>query len=343
MNYYQHHIGDYAAATAYLSLVEDAIYTRLLRVYYRDEKPLPTDTKAVAWLIGLRSKKEVALLDNLLPQFFMLQADGWHNQRADEEISAYREKQNKAKAAIDARWSKAKDTSPEGTDGECRNNEQDTDVLPATYERNTDVIATNNHKPITNNQQPLTNNQKTEPTTGTSPVVGSAQARATPATAPPVDNFLEPQGLATAQPAEPKPPPAEPKPPPAEPPSVAKTSAHGTRLPESWQLPRDWGEWALAERDDLTDDDVRHEAAQFADYWHAKAGKDARKADWQATWRNWIRKAHPKNRNGFALARASPPIHAQTANGDDWIRPASLHAREAARQKLFGVVIDATG
>jgi len=32
------------------------------------------------------------------------------------------------------------------------------------------------------------------------------------------------------------------------------------------------------------------EAAKFRDHWLAKAGKDARKADWMATWRNWIRR-----------------------------------------------------
>ena len=36
---------------------------------------------------------------------------------------------------------------------------------------------------------------------------------------------------------------------------------------------------------------VRTEAAKFADYWHAKAGRDAAKLDWSATWRNWCRKA----------------------------------------------------
>ena len=35
MNYYSHNIGDYAQATLHLSLVEDAIYSRLLRRYFR--------------------------------------------------------------------------------------------------------------------------------------------------------------------------------------------------------------------------------------------------------------------------------------------------------------------
>jgi len=150
MNYYQHHIGDYAAATAYLSLVEDAIYTRLLRVYYRDERPLPVDTDVVAWLVGLRTRKEKALLENLLPQFFQLQDDGWHCRRADEEISRYHDKQEKAKAAIDARWGKAKEQAPADTPAAPRGDEPDTDVSQASYDRNTDELPTNNQQPLTN-------------------------------------------------------------------------------------------------------------------------------------------------------------------------------------------------
>lgn len=70
-------------------------------------------------------------------------------------------------------------------------------------------------------------------------------------------------------------------------PSRAKTA---TRLPDDWILPKAWGEWALQERPDMAANEVRKEAEVFADYWRAKAGADARKADWQATWRNWVRR-----------------------------------------------------
>ncbi len=39
MYYYQHHIGDYAAATRHLSWLEYTAY-RCLELYYRREKPL---------------------------------------------------------------------------------------------------------------------------------------------------------------------------------------------------------------------------------------------------------------------------------------------------------------
>ena len=77
---------------------------------------------------------------------------------------------------------------------------------------------------------------------------------------------------------------------------AAQPKAHP--LPDDWQLPRTWGEWALAEYPHWTADVVRLEADKFRDHWRAKSGKDARKADWPATWRNWCRsdicqRSHP--------------------------------------------------
>lgn len=76
------------------------------------------------------------------------------------------------------------------------------------------------------------------------------------------------------------PPAAEPAPKPAEKPK------NGTRLPADWTLPPEWAVWARGKRPDL---DPAEQAEKFADFWHAKPGKDGRKLDWQATWRTWIR------------------------------------------------------
>jgi len=92
MNYYEHHIGDYAAATAHLSLIEDALFSRMLRRYYLQETPLPGDVAQVARLCGARSSEEVEAVGVVLGEFFHLEADGWHNKRADEEIARYQEK-----------------------------------------------------------------------------------------------------------------------------------------------------------------------------------------------------------------------------------------------------------
>ena len=69
-----------------------------------------------------------------------------------------------------------------------------------------------------------------------------------------------------------------------------KGDARATRLPIDWQLPMSWGKWALDEFPQLNAEFIRHEAGKFRDYWCSKP-KDATKLDWEATWRNWIRKA----------------------------------------------------
>ncbi|MFJ2456434.1 DUF1376 domain-containing protein [Pseudomonas protegens] len=67
-------------------------------------------------------------------------------------------------------------------------------------------------------------------------------------------------------------------------------SKRGSRLPEDWSLPGDWLDWALTKRPEFTAADVQAVADEFADHWRAKSGKDAAKADWLATWRNWVRR-----------------------------------------------------
>lgn len=89
MNYFEHHIGDYAEATAHLSFVEDAAYSRCIRKYYAKEKPLPVDVKAVQRLVGARTKEEKDAVDTVLSEFFVLGEDGWRNARCDADIAAF--------------------------------------------------------------------------------------------------------------------------------------------------------------------------------------------------------------------------------------------------------------
>ena len=72
----------------------------------------------------------------------------------------------------------------------------------------------------------------------------------------------------------------------------SKTQVRATRLPADWVMPAKYGNWALEEKPEWTNDKVLEVAADFKDYWTAK--KDVRgsatKLDWFATWRMWIRK-----------------------------------------------------
>lgn len=74
---------------------------------------------------------------------------------------------------------------------------------------------------------------------------------------------------------------------------IRPRSPTGSRLPADWELPEDWSNWGKGKRPEL---DIAAEGEKFRDFWHSKAGKDARKVDWKATWRNWIRNARSPDR-----------------------------------------------
>lgn len=95
MNFYKHHIGDYDADTAHLSWLEDAAYSRLMRLYYRREAPIPADLGQACRLVRATSKQEREAVDLVLREFFVLEADGWHNKRCDEEVAAAQAKAEK--------------------------------------------------------------------------------------------------------------------------------------------------------------------------------------------------------------------------------------------------------
>ncbi|WP_313622842.1 YdaU family protein [Achromobacter sp.] len=98
MNYYSHNIGDYAQATTHLSLIEDAIYSRLLRRYYAEEQPIMDNMPQVFRWVGARTEEEKEATAQILGEFFDLRDGHWHNKRADVEIAAYRVKAETAKA-----------------------------------------------------------------------------------------------------------------------------------------------------------------------------------------------------------------------------------------------------
>lgn len=79
--------------------------------------------------------------------------------------------------------------------------------------------------------------------------------------------------------------------------SYSKKAVTGTRLPEDWVLPDEWGDWAMAycQRHDLANGMpfVVEQGAMFKNYWVAKTGAGSTKRDWKATWENWIRKGLP--------------------------------------------------
>jgi uncharacterized protein YdaU (DUF1376 family) len=139
MHYYKFNIADWHLATSHLLLEEEAIYFKLVNHYYDTEQPIPVETQSVIRRLRLGNHSD--MVNSVLKEFFVLQEDGWHHDRCDQEIEKYHNKaeNNKIVGKLGGRPRKNKDleTNPQKTQTVSKNNPQET--------------LTTNHKPITNN------------------------------------------------------------------------------------------------------------------------------------------------------------------------------------------------
>lgn len=109
-------------------------------------------------------------------------------------------------------------------------------------------------------------------------------------TAPADSLFLNPDSLSLIADSPAATMSAEKSPAPGKPVTPAKK---GKRWGEGEEVPREWKLEAF-EKHHLDKAVIQKEAEAFANYWMAKAGKDATKVNWRATWRNWIARAAEK-------------------------------------------------
>jgi uncharacterized protein YdaU (DUF1376 family) len=116
---------------------------------------------------------------------------------------------------------------------------------------------------------------------------------------PEKSNEIKESSDAMAQPRQCQP---EPEPEPYKKEEAKASSKKGSRLPRDWSLPQEWADWSLAQgMDELSS---RREADRFRDYWVSAPGQRGVKLDWQAVWRNWVRKwIDERDRRGYN----SPP------------------------------------
>ncbi len=293
MNYFEHHIGDYDQATAHLTACEDGIYGRLIRWYMASEQPLPSDIKAIQRRVRAHSKEERDAVQTVLGEFFELREDGWHQHRCDSEIARFKDKQRKAKASADARWSKADRTSERNANASQENDAGD-------MRTHTERIADGMHRaPVPRLQTPDPITHPEDASYG-----GSPQSDAPPpppsdqaclqieiAGGPIVSNPQEgPKSGSGARnvgrlvPA-PSPPPFD-----GENAEILNGKAV-VPLAAAWELPTQWGEDAEALGFKVAD--VIREAEKFRQYWVSGKGAGTRRnvKGWRQCWSNWLAKA----------------------------------------------------
>lgn len=145
MHYYKFNIPDWALHTAHLSLVEEAVYRRLIDHYYDTESPIPKETHSVFRRLRLSADSDTAAM--ILAEFFTLTDDGWRHKRCDEVIAEYHRK------------------SGANQENGKKGGRPRKDALTDNPEETHSVISGNPSETLTTNQELLTTNQDNKPPT----------------------------------------------------------------------------------------------------------------------------------------------------------------------------------
>ena len=90
MNYYKHHLGDYAKDTLGLTMLEHGAYRLLLDGYYATETPIAHDEAYALAKAG--SSEEKAAVDKVLRKFFIKGTETYTHKRVELELHQYRER-----------------------------------------------------------------------------------------------------------------------------------------------------------------------------------------------------------------------------------------------------------
>jgi uncharacterized protein YdaU (DUF1376 family) len=110
MHYYKFEISVWNLHTAHLTLVEEAVYRRLIDHYYDTEQPIGNDFKGMIRRLRLDGYEDQVTI--ILNEFFTQTEDGWSNKHCDKKIKAYKnqKKANKNNGKAGGRPKKQKIT-----------------------------------------------------------------------------------------------------------------------------------------------------------------------------------------------------------------------------------------
>ena len=110
MHYYKFEISVWNLHTAHLTLVEEAVYRRLIDHYYDIEQPIGHDLKGMIRRLRLDGYEDQ--VTTILNEFFTQTEDGWSNKHCDLKIKAYKnqKKANKNNGKAGGRPKKQKIT-----------------------------------------------------------------------------------------------------------------------------------------------------------------------------------------------------------------------------------------
>lgn len=85
--WYAHSIDSYERHTAHLTMLQHGAYRLMMDHYYKLAAPLPAKLDQLHRVCRAVADEERAAVSAVLAEYFVLEDDGWHNERADAELA----------------------------------------------------------------------------------------------------------------------------------------------------------------------------------------------------------------------------------------------------------------
>ncbi len=279
MPWIRFHLYDWISGTDGMTLEQRGAYMTLLVRMYDKKAPIKEDFETLARACNCSQKKFAAIVEYLMRNDKLVETDnGLWNTRVEEELNDFADKKehiSQVRSEAGKKGAQAKNNTKQHVNNFAEaNDKQNVFFAEANAKQNQAIKNQNKNiykKTKTNvlakkeigSESLETNEQVDEPT----------EVAAVETTSEQITTGVENQPPIHEQENVPK--------------KAKRAQANrGCRLPTDFEPDYDF-----AIEEGLPPERVKVEIAKFRDFWKACAGKNAIKRDWQATWRNWVRKA----------------------------------------------------
>ncbi|GAA5094890.1 YdaU family protein [Bartonella acomydis] len=299
MPWIRFHLYDWISGTDGMTLEQRGVYITLLVRMYDKKAPIKTDFETLARTCNCSKKKFATIIEYLIRDDKLIEIDGglW-NTRVEEELKDFADKKDyisQVRSEAGKKGAQAKSNIKQHVDNFAEENvKQNNNFAEAKIKQNVFFAEANDkqNQAIKNQNKNIYKKNKT--IVLSKKEIGSENLETTDLVDEPIEcDDVDSQSEQIARSSKNQPSIHEQE-------SVPKKAKRvktdrGCRLPADFEPDYDF---ALAEG--LPPERIKIEIAKFQDYWNAKAGKDASKRDWQATWRNWVRnsKKYEINKQG---------------------------------------------
>ncbi|WP_019219857.1 YdaU family protein [Bartonella florencae] len=295
MPWIRFHLYDWISGTDGMTLEQRGAYMTLLVRMYDKKAPIKTDFGTLARACNCSQKKFAAIVEYLIRNDKLIDIDGglW-NTRVEEELKDFSDKKDhisQVRSEAGKKGAQAKNTIKQHVNNFAEANDKQNVFFAEANAKQNQAIK-NQNKNIY---------KKTNTIVLAKKEIGSENLETTDLVDEPIEgDTLQSQSEQIETGVESQPPIHEQE-------NISQTAKQakanrGCRLPADFEPDYDF-----AHTEGLPPERIKVEIAKFRDYWRSKAGANATKIDWQATWRNWVRnsKNYEINQQGGNYGKTS--------------------------------------